>query len=97
MPVHDGPQDVDYQRALRLLLFTNPSPGVDAAGVNGIFAEVGESGRAGQVMLALADLAHMHAPVLGSVEGVESIRRTLAQYEIRLMEQQQEDGDHGGK
>jgi hypothetical protein len=94
MPIHNGPENIDYARAMRLLLFTSTEPpAVHVAGVNQVFDEISEDGRSGPALLALADLAHTLAPDIRSEENMDRMRRHVALYEKEAAEKKENNND----
>ena len=78
----DTPGLIDYNRATRLLIYTNPDQ-IDIDGINATLTDVQSDGRAMQVILALCDIAHLRDPALRTDQGTEALRQIVAALTLR--------------
>lgn len=89
--IANAPELTDIRRAHALLKFCVPGA-IDLDGVNSVFEEISADGRSGQCLLALAVLAHGHAPNLRTPEALRALQHTTEQ--LRLEEMKLEGTNH---
>jgi hypothetical protein len=83
--MNDAPGHIDYSRATRLLIYTNPDR-IDLDGINAVLTDIQSDSRATQAILALCTIAHSRDKALSTDQGVEALRQIVAALTLRAQD-----------
>ena len=78
----DTPGLIDYNRATRLLIYTNPDQ-IDIDGINATLTDIQSDGRVTQAVLCLCTIAHTLSEGLRTEQGTEGLRKIVAALTLR--------------